>query len=439
MDIEEVIPIENLLAPKIEGNEWKIVQERYSEFTNIRNQAQGCKVAVVIDWLAILFMDNDMRVPIAKGETDVVAINDTITFKNFGKGTKDYKTTWHVLYHGEHYATLLAEGRNGKFVRKGLVRVEFKNHLLYSSSLWPFYDALVMACRLQYVNISRVDIAIDGANYLLNFLNQYIKQSSKDKLVELKGKKQRFSSNILDRRSMLYQNFRIGSSRKLITIYNKSLDIVNTGKHYIQEYWKANGIVQELMPLQALAKALQEVPTEERTYIEGYYNLYRFEMRITGERIKQIKDFNLSMLKTSDWLVSIVKRLCDNFFEFVYYTNNDLSKCHSFTIMPYCNFEIQRIELLPKKDVGDLYKTKLSINKNIRQLYRNNLSCDDYSVRQMLVFDINNFELLPWFTRKFTEWDKEYEATQPNKIIVEEVRNFVHELIEQLELQKDID
>lgn len=415
--------------------------ETLNIFSQLLETVNDTKVCVVLDWLAILFMDNNDGIPEADNEEEVRSITDNITLKNFGKGTKDYKTVWHVLYNGEHYATLLSHGRNGKFVKKGLVRVEYKNHLLYSSSLWPFYKELVEALNLKYVNISRVDIAIDGANYLLHWLNAYIKQDASKKIVELKGKKQTFSSNVWERTSMLAQNFKIGNDKKVITIYNKSLDIVNTGKHYIQEYWKHNGIVKELMPLEILAKAMQEIPTEERTYIAGYKNLYRFEMRIRGERIAQIKDFNLSWLKSQDFMISIVKRLSKNFFEFVYFTSSDISKCASLNILPYQKFNIQPIELLPKKEIDDLYKTKLSIKKNVKQLYAGKLHTEDYAVTQMLIFDIKNFELQKWFSDKLTKWHKDFGTTQPNKTLVAQVQLFCWDIQQQVneELIQDLE
>ena len=90
--------------------------------------------------------------------------------------------------------------------------------------------------------------------------------------------------------------------------------------------------------------------------------------------------------------MSIVKRMNENFFEFVWYTNENLARCQQIDIMPYNLFDIKNIDLIDAKPIEDLYKTKLSIKKNVRQLYLGNLSLHDSMVKDMIMFDIGNFE-----------------------------------------------
>ncbi|MCA0381688.1 MAG: replication initiation factor domain-containing protein [Bacteroidetes bacterium] len=372
-------------------------------------QDEVIRVVPVIDWLSFNMKNPTDTIPHASSNDTMVQISDNISLKYYGSGTQHYKYRWHVLYQGEDLATLLSHTVNEKFVKRGMCKLDIKNHLLYTGRLWEFYHALAADLQLEYVNISRLDIAIDGLNYLLHFVNEYVRQTAKNKVVELKGRG-RFKSNLLDRPTMLYNSFQLGSpkSKKEVTIYNKSQELVKSQKDYIQRFWVANGIAKELLPLQLLAKAMSGKHAE-RYHIEGYENVYRFEMRLYGELVKSMQGFTLDWLKTGSGLMSIVKRNCQNFFEFVEYNRTDTSKCKTIDLIPFHQFDCIPIEIQRIIRRDDLYKTKLSIKKNVHQLYLGILQPSDYSAAEMLVFDVNNYELKDWYSKKIIEWHKEYQ------------------------------
>lgn len=393
------------------------------------------RCTVVIDWLSVLFKTKEYKIPEPPVEMTEFShvVDDRITLQFYGKGTEHYKYIWHVLFLGEHLATMLTHTRNAKFVRDGVVKVDFKNHLLYSSQLWPFYNDLVHTLDLQYKNVSRVDIALDGLNYLVDFMNFYVKQTAENKVVELKGHP-RFNSKVLDRKTMKYQNFQVGApgSKKVITIYNKSLDIVITRKEYIQEFWKQNGILKQMLPIEQLAKALAGVT--DKIHIEGFENIYRFEIRLKGEAISQIEKFNIGMLQTTSGLISIVKLMINNFFEAVWITDINISRCENIPLIPFDQFEIVPLRKVALLERDDLYKTKLSINKNVKQLFTGHLSPDNASVFEMLIFDIQQFRLQKWFTDKYSqEWKNKYSKLNADIEHVKAVNELINQVIEELE------
>lgn len=415
-------------------------------FKNALQQSETERCTVVIDWLSVLFKIEDRKIPEPPAEMAEFShvVNDRITLQFYGKGTEHYRYIWFVIVAGEHLATMLSHTRNAKFVRNGVVKVDFKNHLLYSEQLWPVYSELVHSLDLQYKNVSRLDIALDGLNYLVDFMNLYVKQTAQTKVVELKGHP-RFNSKVLDRKSMKYQNFQIGApgSKKVITIYNKSLDIVITRKEYIQEFWKQNGILQQMLPIEMLAKAM--AGTIDRTAIEGYQNIYRFEIRLKGEAISQIEKFNIGILQSTSGLISIVKLMVRNFFEAVWLTDTNISRCEEIQLIPFDQFEIVPLAKIALLQRDDLYKTKLSINKNIRQLYTGHLSPENASVYEMLQFDIDQFRLQKWFREKYTkEWKPKYSKLNPDHAHVANVDMLISQLFEVLapdesiELQEDL-
>jgi hypothetical protein len=87
---------------------------------------------------------------------------------------------------------------------------------------------------------------------------------------------------------------------------------------------------------------------------------------------------------------------------------------------------LEKVALLER---DDLYKTKLSINKNVKQLYKGHIGADNASVYEMLTFDIQQFSLQKWFYDKYIgEWKDKYSKLNPDKDHVMQV----HELIAQL-------
>ena len=104
--------------------------------------------------------------------------------------------------------------------------------------------------------------------------------------------------------------------------------------------------------------------------------------------------------------------------------------------MPYAAYHIKNIDLLQAKPKDDLYKTKLSIKKNVRQLFLKNLAPDDYAVTEMIVFDVANFSLEKWYTDRIDEWVKDFSAIQPDKEYTELVRHFVKGLMKEFEVKE---
>lgn len=412
----------------------------------IPKETEMIRVVPVLDWLGVNLKDPQKKVPEAESKDAVLQISDNISLRYFGKGNEHYRFIWHILYKAEHLATMLSHTRNEKFVKKDMVKVEFKNHLLYTGNLWPVYDDVVSTFALEYKNISRVDIAIDGLNYMVPFVNAYTKQTPGNKVVELKGRG-RFTPSILDRRKMMYNSFRLGSmKKKQVTIYNKSQEIIYSQKDYIQKFWVKNRIAEKEMPLQQLGEELKKLKklndkdeVDEIFYIHGYDDIYRFELRLSGQMILEIKDFCMDWLKDGNKLMSIVRRLNENFFHFVEHTRADNSKCPDIDFLPYNQFDISPIELQRIERRDDLYKTKLSIKKNVHQLYLGVLLPENYSATEMLIFDVNNYDLKEWFEKKMVEWHKEFSKANPDKAYLTTVRDFLVDLNSKLKSNDEAD
>lgn len=390
------------------------------------------KIAVNLDWLSVNFQHPEDSIPTPPDNDPFTFEAGGLNFEYTGGGQQHYKHIWKVNFEGEQVATLLSHTRNVKFVKANHCKVDFKNHLLYSAHLWPIYETIVMALTLLYKSINRVDIALDNANALMELCNLYAKQTRQTKVFEFKGRP-RIDNKVLDRVSMMYQNFTIGTpgSGKYITIYNKSLEITRSRKEYIQDFWKQNGIIEKLTDLEATAKRLEG--TKEPIYIEGQKNIFRFEIRLSGRAIKEIDGFKMELLRTVDGLMSIVKLHTIQFFDAFWTDDPKTTRCTPMVLFPYENFNIIPLKKAKLQERDDLYKTKLSINKNVKQLFTGKLDPENASVQEMILFDIQQFNLKKWFEKKYKfEWLKTYSKMNHDKNHVEQVTELINNLIENL-------
>lgn len=428
----------------IEKNKVKILEitsskrSVFRQFNNILNQANNIKSTVVIDWLSIYYFVQDETIPEPEDpdKEKVIQYTDQLVLVYNGSGNKNFKYSWNVIYKGISIATLLSHTRSVKFIKKGVVKVDYRNHLFYTDQLWIVYDLLVKTLNLRFKNVSRLDIAFDGLNYLYDFFNAYVKQDTKNKIVELKGRT-RINSKVLDRDTMKHQNFNIGApnSAKSITIYNKSLDIVKTRKEYIQQYWLKNGILKNLIPIDDLYNGLKQSKSKaEKIYLEGYENIFRFEIRLKSDALNEIKGFNVAMLRDVNSLVSIVKLHVRSFFDAVYLTdNNKVSRCTTIDLLPFNQFKIIPLEKVELKDRGNIYKAKLAINFNVKALFTGEFSLEEATPKESIINTIKLCDLQKWFKKKCeNEWIKTYPSFSPNETHTSQVKELIQDIINQL-------
>jgi hypothetical protein len=419
-----------MIAPHL-----KTELKKFEPFIDYSNNV---RVSVALDWLSVLF--NDVEDTIAEPTTDdeIFSLNDIYSLEYTGRGQQHYKYIFNVLRKNEHVATLLSHTRNTKFLKNGVVKIDFKNHILYSSKLWDIYDDLVRLLKLEYRTTSRADIAIDGINFLMDFLNLYLKQTKQSKVVEFVGNAM-LRPNTYNRGQCKVESFKLGGSKgkKELTFYNKSLEIVKSRKNYIQEFWLKNKVIYQLLPLEIIAKQAEK----EKMYLEGYDNIYRMEFRLKSEVLNQIKGYNINYLQDVNLMMSIVKLHARKFFEPVIFDNERIDRCTRIHIIPYDKFEILNLERIEPKNRTLLYATKQSISKNIKQLYLGVNQADNASLFEMLCFDIEQFDLRDWVKSRLLHWKKEFVAKSKikDKSYIEDVDKFLTDLMEATNKQEQFE
>lgn len=339
------------------------------------------KYTISLDWLELFGEAQNVEI-----NEKLTLISDSIGLKHRGHGTAMYNDLIEVYYFGEKAAVLQV---NPRFIKGAMkeksAQIKFENHLLYSDYFIEFYEDLKAVIQFKLNNFTRIDIAIDNCKEVQEFLNFYNNQSRHDIQFLHKGKA-RFSALGLDKKTMDYQQFIVGTakSEKQLSVYNKSKELEQSNKQYIREFWKNNGI-----------KDCSEV--------------FRVEMRLKSKFLKSVKDLTLKNLTDSTFLASLFKTATNNFFEFVENTDSNISRSKGVDLIPYDQLGGQLLEREKQPERDDIYKAKLTIHYLVKMLICNKVKPEEQDTYWKVIVDTSErFGLDDWYNEKIYYWSEQY-------------------------------
>lgn len=412
-------------------------------------EIEDCSVTIALDWLSVYFTHQAIFSE-KYTEGDEIKINDDIYLLEINRPTLHFNSHFVLFYKKEQCAHILLNSKNEVFFKKDVVKVEFSNHTLYSGVWIEVYNALE-AFSLKYKGVGRVDIAIDGVNYLHKMLNLYAKQTVQNRTIILKNSSEiraRFSAKVLNNKTMLFENFNIGAQggTKMITVYNKSLEIVKSGKTYIQEFWLRNGILKQAANLDTLQKELNTLEKKglETFHLTGYENIYRFELRLKSEAIKEIEDFDIDMLKDSQGLANIVRTHCRKYFDMCWNDHSNITKCSSFDILPYNKLNAKVINKIARVEKDGTYKAKMTIHGLVQDIYKGyTMQFNTNEILETIMDRVSKYRLSDWLHRKLGEWEIKYkkfvahDRTNDVTIIIARIYTMNDQLVEDAQALAD--
>ncbi len=113
------------------------------------------------------------------------------------------------------------------------------NHILYATGLPVKITTVLKALQLQFYKYYNIEIAINGYD-LLDIQNKLLNSKAYHRKQLLKG-----ITPTLNERTMTYKSHTLGSrlSDKYIVIYDKQEEIEKSGKTYIADFWRKNGLL----------------------------------------------------------------------------------------------------------------------------------------------------------------------------------------------------
>lgn len=384
----------------------------------LQQQAKTENVCIALDWLSLYYTQAAFPEEIEEG--DVYPLSDECYLLGVDLPTEHFKSRLAVIYKGQEIATLLLNSRSEKFFKKDVVKVDYKNLSLYSGE-WYTIHRLILENGLLYKGPGRIDIAIDGMNSLQKILNVYCKQDVENKTIFLKNnsvKRALFSPRVLNPQTMLCENFTVGTTggKKMITVYNKSLEIVRSGKKYIQEYWLRNGVIRELQDIDAQQTEIErrEKLGYETFHLNGFENIYRFEIRLKSEAVREIENFTVEMLRDAKSLAGIVKLHTKKYFELFWKDAKKVSDCTPLDIIPFDKLEAQYLEKIERTESDGTYNAKTTIHGLVRDIYRCRINPKHLNDALQTIRDrIERYKLGEYVEKKLDEWQRRYYLTTP--------------------------
>lgn len=360
------------------------------KFTSrFRSEALPKSVSVNLDKF---HFQADCSLPEPDPDQVIYWLNGDIALEYQKSGTPMFKHSYVMIRHGEPVANVITHSRDPKKVPENRIKIELLNHVLYSSEWLQVMDEVCDALKAIPVVFSNIDIALDGCNHVPLFLNYYCKQTPEKKIVELKGKAH-FSPGIMDKKTMMFNHFKIGSSHKKIRIYNKTQEIEREShKEYIRHSWEKAGM-------------------------DLNQDNWRTELRLDSQAIKSIAGFDYRRLMDPNYMLSIFRTLIKNFFEFaiVDHTDTNISRWKVVDLFQFEQLRVTVLDKLPKAVVRGAYKAKMAIHNAVANICRRyiNAEADVMATIHHIKLNIDLYDLGRYYLKRLPQWINQYRTYTP--------------------------
>lgn len=296
-----------------------------------------------------------------------------ITLVKMRYGSQNFKYGYELWRLGRKFATVFCCPRSPEIIKPDLISVKMENNCLYEVGVIMELKVIFEALQWKVRNITRLDIAVDGVDAI---------QIGERWLAKQVGKKGKATVTTFFDSSGDLEGYDVGkrSSEKWGTAYIKSKEIEKSNKYYIKDFWKRSGM--------------------DSDYVE------RVELKLRNEEIKKIKDFNWELLDDFEYLASVLRTACKNFFEFYEKgTDTNVSRCE---IVQWCDWDYlggEKLDKLSTAETSELYRMKLTA-KSLYFLWKCTGSQYYVDIAQEIVININCME---WYIKRLERWDKQFE------------------------------
>lgn len=345
-----------------------------------KNGKKTVKNVISVDWFEATISVNSAIIDPLQ---ETIQLADNIFLLNDKQRTSHFLCKWSLIYNGEKVATLLT-CPSASFIAPNQSQIKIENSLLYTVDWLDIYKDILIETNWTHKNITRLDIAIDGAS--INNALKLISDYDKGQIIGRKGKA--LFHSVKDPGKEL-KRFHVGTSasEKVATIYNKSKEIQNSDKDYIKQFWLNNGL-------------------------ENIDNTHRFELRLKS---KITKNYDLNKLDQNNYLASIVKTEIVNWFEF-YYKGKDKNKHRTYKngTMEWIDWNEITGQLLPKNKAfakQGIHRAKRLI-KDLNYIHHVEGKRLDKSLVSLL---ISEYCLQQWYDSKIEYWIQDFEKEKKYK------------------------
>lgn len=391
--------IKKVVAPPKQGRGQLYKMEPYAKSDGIFPQA----FTMALDMLSII---GEANIKEPTEEEEILEISESLVLVRSPKCANFYKYAFDIYLHGEEFGKIFTEPRIlSEYMLKETCLIQV--NWLYTQNWHETVMEVMENLNFKMRHISKLDIAIDGLNYMHGFLNMFNKQLGSDKRIRMRGKAY-FNAKILDKETMLYKNFTVGSnsSEKQITVYLKTSELEKSNKDYIREFWYQNGI--------------RPGPDDD---------VYRVELRLKSKYLKTLPDFNLHACTDPKFLFCLFKTACFNFFEFTSNDDSNVSRQKKIKLLPHEFMDSELLDRTQRPLSDDSYKAKMSIHLTVKNCLMGHLrDLDASDAIGAMRKNLELYNLWRWYYKRIDEWINLY-----NKLNSEGMK---YKELESLKVQK---
>ena len=305
----------------------------------VKNHKKSTNHTIVCDWFEQTL--STLKTDWQEVDTELAP---SIFLEPHEVGTKHYERTYTLYLYGQKFGQLLTTPRRS-YVPKDRVQFKVFNHLLYTSGWLDDYKYILSELGWEWVSTTRLDIAIDNVPKLIELATR----STKSKVIKRKGKAA-FNVSYGSQNEITKIEFGSLRSDKHAKGYPKGNELDSSGKTYIEDYWRNNGL---------------KVPQSEAD------KLWRYEMTLKPKINSQ---YDWQRFDDPQYLASIVRTESKNWCAF-YYDGKDKNKHRKYqaSTMEYINWtEIGGCLLEKRKRIKmeSNYKAKQTVKTLTENLYK---------------------------------------------------------------------
>lgn len=334
--------------------------------------------SINIDWLQFICTSTKSMNEIIVNNTKRNILLDRIEFHHNVNFRKLHK----VFIDGDEICEIYSEPNNNSH-KKNEFSIKVDNHILYQVKGLEIVDNLINDIGLEFKKISRIDIALDGAD-TLKIIDMLIKYS-KSSTVQCNNDSINILPTAFKKKEHKWLSWSIGNLQSGISaiVYDKTKQILTNNKNYIKEYWDNNNINTE--------------------------SVGRFEVKLTYQKLRKYKIENIKCLSSTAFISTIFQTEVKNWLRFYRVLKKDMdnhkketaiSRGHEIRYIKW-NQLPKQIELIKNKYVSTstYYNARNSISyllKEVKKYPNDNMDTEIKTVKNIAI----KYDLLEYLENK---------------------------------------
>jgi hypothetical protein len=313
--------------------------------------------------------------------------SDRRKFHDLGHSTKIFRKV-HTVFVDDYKIGTFVSVPASSALNPLLVQFKVENYLFYvmpPATLKKILNDLFKSLRLSFSSVNRLDLALDIEDE--NSTTQTLLKKLVNDELRVSGRSKAVNPYYVTKNGFLsLQGCAIGSrsSSRYLRIYDKTKEMEQNPKQYIDAYHKRNGLNK---------------------------NIWRFEYQLNGKFLRDKKNINLDSLFDFNFIYSLYVDSYSNHFSFKY--NTYKKECNHEENYPFLSFDMIRKQL--SLLTVEIIKLKRKINETligqkriVKSLCRSYFSTSQPSYAKPIQFILDSYSLNDWFDSKFPSYLNEF-------------------------------